>query len=81
MTPEDKVRRSVILAKGGIEWAGIDERVLIPNLVADLTQARSEGFAKAREMAARIADEICLGWTESQHTGTAIRAMQDEGEQ
>jgi hypothetical protein len=48
MTDEQTARHIIQIAKGGIEIGGIDERILIPNIVGVI---RAE-----RELCAEIAD-------------------------
>ena len=69
MTPESRVRRSILIAKGGIEWAGIYERILIPNLVSAIREAINAAY----EECAKVAESY--GETESEPIRSAFRLL------
>lgn len=44
---EEEARRLIVLAKGGVTIAGIDERILLPNIAAALRIAENRGIERA----------------------------------
>jgi hypothetical protein len=51
MTLEERARSCIHVAKSGISFAGIDERVLIPNIVEALRAVEREAYERAAKVA------------------------------
>jgi hypothetical protein len=50
MTHEERARSCIYVAKSGISFAGIDERVLIPNIVEALRAVEREAYERAAKL-------------------------------
>lgn len=75
MAPEYIARRCIHVAKGGISFAGIDERVLIPNIVEAIRSAERSAYERAALCADPHEDDDAMDRQVKRQVAQAIRDL------
>jgi hypothetical protein len=81
MTLEERARSCIYVAKGGISFAGIDERVLIPSIVEALRTVRREALEEAAKVAETpVEDDDRIDRQVRWDVATQIRSLSEDKE-